>query len=63
MCRDPDHASKGDAKTYLVQIFNQPHQISVLRVPDALLILLPIEEVVELIAKPGRGTVEAIELL
>jgi hypothetical protein len=52
----------GAGPTYFVQIFNQPHQIIVLEVPHALLILLPIEDVAELIVKLGRGSVEVIEL-
>jgi hypothetical protein len=46
-------AGKGDTATYLVQIFNQPHQITVLKAPCALGILLPIKDVAELIVKVG----------
>jgi hypothetical protein len=46
-------AGKGDTATYFVQIFNQPHQITVLKVPRALRILLPIKDVAELIVKVG----------
>ena len=44
---------KSGTATYLVQIVNKPHQIIALEVLHALLILLPIKDVAELIAKPG----------
>jgi hypothetical protein len=46
-------AGKGDTATYFVQIFNQPHQITDLKVPRALRVLLSIKDVVELIVKVG----------
>jgi hypothetical protein len=74
MCywKDQDHleptpaeaeCGKGDTATYLVQIFDQPHQITVLKVPRALCINLSIKDVTELIVKLGWGPVETIELL
>jgi hypothetical protein len=46
-------ARRGNAATYFVQIFNQPHQITVLKVRHALLILFPREDVAELVVEPG----------
>lgn len=54
---------EGDAKTYLIQIVNEPHQIVALKVRYTLAILLPVKYLAELIAKPGCGFVEATELL
>jgi hypothetical protein len=46
-------AGRGNAATYLVQIFNQPHQITILKVWHALLILFPREDVAEFVVEPG----------
>lgn len=42
---------KGDTVTYLVQIFNKPHQIAALKVLHALAIFLPIQYIAELVVK------------
>ena len=44
---------KGSAITYVVQIFNEPHQIVALEVRHALPILLPIKHIGKLIVKLG----------
>jgi hypothetical protein len=54
---------KGGMATYLVQIVNKPHQIIAFKARYTLLILLPIKYFAELIVKPGRRPVEAMELL
>ena len=46
-------ARKGGMVTHLVQIVNKPHQIIVLKVPHALLILLPVKCTAELIVEIG----------
>ena len=54
---------KRDMMTNIVQIVNEPHQIIALKVWHAFPVLLPIKHVANLIVKPGRKPVEAMELL
>ena len=64
--------SGGQHGTCLVQMVDEPRQIITLKVHHTLgvalpvhasLILLPIEDVVELIVKPGYARIEAMESL
>ena len=56
-------AREGDVGTYLVQIVNHPHQITVLKVRDRFLKLFLIKNVAELVVECGRGSVEMMEFL
>ena len=54
---------KGDVATYLVQVFNETHQIVGLKVRRRFSIPFPVEDVAQLIVKVGRRPVEKAELL
>lgn len=56
-------AGKSNAVRYLVQIISKPHQIIVLEIWHTLPIFLPMQYVVELVTKPGRGLVKEMQPL
>ena len=54
---------KGALMTYIIQIFDEPRQTLTFQSWKGLLILVPVEEVGELLMKLGRAFVEGTELL
>ena len=50
-------------KTHFIQVINEPGQILALQAWKNVLILVSVEEVCELLVKPGRSSVEVAELL
>jgi len=53
---------RNDLETHSIQVLDEPHQILALQVRNSGLIFAPAKEVVDLVVKPGRSSVEVVEL-
>jgi len=55
-------AGRNGLETHAIQVLDEPHQVLALQVRSSGSIFAPAKEVANLVVKPGRGSVEVVEL-